>query len=247
MAFTHLSLFSGFGCIDLAAELAGFQTVGQCELEDYPTRVLQKHWPNVSRWRDVRDVTRESVERVGINRVSLVSAGYPCQTFSLAGKQTGDLDLANEFIRIVGELRPTWALGENVYGHLTNGLDDVMCGLENQGYETWAYVLRASDVGAPHERKRVFVVAYAGSEPDIQEDSTAVAERSEWNTRDDDGGRNWGIETGPDWPIHPSGILGTYDGLANRMERSVGLGNGVVVQQVYPILKAIHEQLTLGI
>lgn len=241
MTLTHLSLFSGLGMIDVAAELAGFETVGQCEKEDFQTSVLEKLWPGLPRWRDVHHVTGESVQDAGIQHVTLVSGGYPCTTFSLVGKREGDLTLAKQFVRVIREVRPRWALGENVYGHVTNGLDEVMWMLEAEGYSTWAYINRASDFGAPHQRARVFVVAYSGDEPSAQEDSPVFPIRVEGNAREGDMWRYRQLAARPDWPICPSGILGTNDGLADRVERSKALGGGCVPVQVLPILQAIAD------
>ncbi|MBS6866516.1 MAG: DNA (cytosine-5-)-methyltransferase [Oscillospiraceae bacterium] len=159
---THLSLFSGIGGLDIAAEMAGFTTVGQCEWADYPTKVLERHWPDVPRWRDIRTLTKESFhEKTGMRTVDVVSGGFPCQPFSVAGRRRGKEDdryLWPEMLRVISELRPTWVVGENVAGIVNMALDQVYTDLENEGYAVRALIIPACAVDAPHRRDRCAII-----------------------------------------------------------------------------------------
>lgn len=162
---THLSLFSGIGGLDLAAEWAGIESVGQCEWADYPTKVLEKHWPDVPRWRDIRTLTGDDFyAKTGRRTVDVISGGFPCQPFSVAGKQRGKEDdryLWPEMVRVIAELRPTWVVGENVAGIVNMALDDVLSDLEREGYATRTFLFPAHAVGAPHRRYRTAIVGYS--------------------------------------------------------------------------------------
>jgi DNA-cytosine methyltransferase len=168
---THLSLFSGIGGLDLAAEWAGIRTVGQCEWADYPRAVLEKHWPGLPRWRDIRTLTKESFyEQTGLRTIDVLSGGFPCQPFSVAGKRGGKEDdrfLWPEFLRVIHELHPPWVIGENVPGIINLALDTVLADLEAEGYEVQCFLVPACGVDAPHKRFRVAIVAHtkSGREP----------------------------------------------------------------------------------
>ena len=148
----------------MAAEWAGFKTVGQCEWADYPTKVLEKHWPDVPRWRDIRTLTKDSFyERTGLRTVDVISGGFPCQPFSVAGKHGGTEDdryLWPEMLRVISELQPAWVIGENVPGIINMALDEVLSSLEAKGYEVWTVIIPACGVNAWHKRERVCIMAY---------------------------------------------------------------------------------------
>ena len=166
-SLTHLSLFSGIGGLDLAAEMAGFSTVGQVEWANYPTKVLEKHWPDVPRWRDIHTLTGESFyANTGMRTVDIISGGFPCQPFSVAGKRRGREDdryLWPEMLRVIRELRPRWVVGENVAGIVNMALDQVYIDLENEGYAAQALIIPACGVDAPHRRDRVCIVGWKRS------------------------------------------------------------------------------------
>ena len=157
-----LDLFSGIGGFSIGLEKAGFETVAFCEIEDYPRAVLKRHWPDIPIYRDVRELTGEQLRADGIIP-DVIVGGYPCQPFSLAGVRRGEKDdrhLWPEVRRLVNEIRPTWCIFENVAGHITMGLDEVLSDLEAEDYATRPFVIPAAGVDAPHRRDRVWIVAH---------------------------------------------------------------------------------------
>ena len=154
---THLDLFSGIGGFALAAGWAGYNTIGFCEIEDYPRRVLSKRFSGVPIHGDIRELDG-SVYR----GVSLITGGYPCQPFSAAGKRGGasdDRHLWPQMLRVIKQARPVFVVAENVAGHITLGLDEVLADLESEGYAGRAIVVPACAVNAPHRRDRVWIIA----------------------------------------------------------------------------------------
>ena len=154
-----LDLFSGIGGFSLGLErTGGFETAAFCECEDFPRQVLAKHWPGVPCFPDVRELKGEDI----VGPIDVICGGYPCQPFSQAGQRRGQEDdrhLWPEFSRLVAELRPAWVIGENVAGHISMGLDDVLSDLERQGYACRTFVIPACATGAPHRRDRVWTIA----------------------------------------------------------------------------------------
>ena len=250
-SLTHLSLFSGIGGIDLAAEWAGFETVGQCEFADYPAKILKKHWPDVPRWKDVRDVTATSfLERTRLTAPTLISAGFPCQPHSLVGKRkaSGDeRDLWPELRRVLCELRPRWFLGENVRGLLSSEsgrfFGNILRDLADLGYAVGWCLYGANRVGAIHQRERVFIVAYSpsrgwgGLEADFQDRCPELdpSPMEEWENN----ARHLLHDLGRNVSNPSSGVLRNDDGLSERMDNITALGNTVVPWQAYPILRMI--------
>jgi DNA (cytosine-5)-methyltransferase 1 len=232
------------GGIDLAAEWAGFETVGQCEFADYPTKVLEKHWPDVPRWRDVRDVTIESVrERIG-GRITLLSGGFPCQPHSLAGKRQAscdERDLWGEFARLICEIKPRWVLGENVTGLLSSEsgriFGRILRDLAELGYDVGWCGYPAYAVGGLFAGERIFIIATTSKER-----SECITEKQihRFSTLSPQFQRS--IKVWADgWDISKPVVYRVRHGIPNWMDRIGSLGNAVVPQQVYPILQAIAD------
>lgn len=159
---TCLSLFSGIGCHDYGLRMAGIDIVGQVEIEPMPMAVLEKHFPESTKWRDVREVTTKSVSgRCG--RIDLITGGFPCTDISVAGKGAGikkgtRSGLWREMFRLIRGLRPRWIIIENVPALRTRGADRVFDALERIGYSCRPVVVGAEHCGAPHRRHRVWIV-----------------------------------------------------------------------------------------
>ena len=263
-----LDLFSGIGGFSLGLErTGGFETVAFCEIEPFPRKVLKKHWPEVPCFEDVRKLKGSEV-----GPVDVICGGYPCQPFSTAGKRRGQEDdrhLWPEFARLVDELRPSWVIGENVAGHISMGLDDVLSDLEGQGYTCRTFVIPACAVGASHRRDRCWIVGHANKNTRKQPKSAALNYETEQhdakyfqNVADPASKRQSGQGTSwqpfgstpfeyrkadkpfptVGWPDEPA-ICGADDGISPGMvsNRLAALGNAVVPQIPEMIGRAILE------
>jgi len=160
----HGSLFSGIGGFDLAAQWMGWDNVFHCEWNPFGQKVLHYYWPEAEQF---TDITKSDFTKYA-NRIDILTGGFPCQPYSMAGKRLGKEDerhLWPEMLRAIREIQPTWIVGENVFGLINwNGgmvFDEVQADLEAQGYEVQPYVLPAAAVNAPHRRDRVWFVAHS--------------------------------------------------------------------------------------
>jgi len=158
MALTVGSLFSGIGGLDLGLERAGMEVIWQSEIDPYACKVLAKHWPEVVNHGNIKEINWQEVERPDV-----ICGGYPCQPFSTAGKRRGEEDPRHlwPWVRTaISELRPRYAILENVRGHLSMGGLSVIGELASIGYDAEWRVVSAASVGANHRRDRVIIVAY---------------------------------------------------------------------------------------
>ncbi len=158
----HASLFSGIGGFDLAAEWMGWNNIFNCEIDPFCRKVLNYYWPNTISYEDIRK-TDFTIHR---GNVDILTGGFPCQPFSVAGKRKGNEDdryLWPEMLRAIRETSPLFVVGENVSGLLSSGggvvFEQVLSDLENEGYEVQTVILPAAGVNAPHRRDRVWIVA----------------------------------------------------------------------------------------
>lgn len=213
-----VSLFSGIGGFDLGLERAGIETVLQVEIDPFCRQVLARHWPDVRRIADVRDVTGEDC-----SGVQVLFGGPPCQPAALQGKRLGDQDdrwLWPEALRIAEEHDFDYCLFENPIGIVTIGLREVVSTLRDIGYVVpRPRVIRACGVGASHVRQRVFILAYA--------DRLGLEGGIDFWPRI---GTEAFSPPSPRWDVSPPYVCRGADGIPQRMERLKALGNAVVPQ-----------------
>lgn len=261
-----LDLFSGIGGFSLGLErTGGFETVAFCEIEEYPRKILAKHWPEVPIYEDVRSLDAVQLQADGIS-VDVITAGFPCQDISLAGKGAG-IDgersgLWSEVARLTGELRPRYVILENVAALLGRGLGHVLGDLAEIGYDAEWHCIPASAIGAPHRRDRWWCVAYPDEKRGngrateygavrrqiitrdcfIPDHDAAIGARERANgmephARPD--GRHYSAGRGR-WPTEPD-VGRVAHGVSRRVDRLKGLGNAVVPQIPELIGRAILE------
>ncbi len=241
-----LDLFSGVGCFSLGLELTnGFETVAFCEVDPYCRKVLAKHWPKVPCYEDVRYLTADALARDGVGPIDIICGGFPCQDVSHAGTGAG-LDgersgLWREFHRLIGEIRPRFAIVENVAALLDGGMGTVCGDLADIGYDAEWSTVSACSLGAPHMRQRVFIVAYPNGIDGRERvrNSAARQIRPLQEIYSLEGARARVRARMAD----PSSLYGGADGLADGMDRNHAVGNSIY----WPIPKLIGKAILASI
>ena len=250
MTLKLLDLFSGIGGFSYAAEkiVGGFSTTQFVELDSYCQKVLRKHWPEVPIHADITTFTAEP------GMFDVITAGFPCQDLSSAGKQRGlqaeRSGLFYEVIRLARELRPQFVLFENVGNLLShqNGetFQEVLFQIAKAGFDAEWAVIPASDVGACHQRKRIWIIAHANHQGLQRRESVFVPEHSiQWVA----GAGNSQLLSA-DWRTYVSepALRRGDDGLSGRVDRLKALGNSIVPQvAAIPLqrIKGLSQNLTL--
>lgn len=285
----HVDLFSGIGGFALAAKWAGFTTTQFVEIDSFCQKVLTKNFPDIPIHDDIKTFTTSA-------KIDLLTGGFPCQPFSVAGKRKGKSDdryMWPEMLRVICSASPTYVLIENVTGIISIALDDILLDLERERYATRIFVLPASAAQAPHKRERVWIIANRHgkrcdmwcdtwekrfSQENINRNVQAI--QSEWeklkpqswknfnaqnwlaNTDSIAGeqtnsktkpikktgnawmgysGQNRSTTSESHWQENQPPIPGMDDGLPFRLDRNKALGNAIVPQIAYPILKIIYD------
>jgi DNA (cytosine-5)-methyltransferase 1 len=226
-----LDLFSGIGGFSLGLHWAGFRTIAFCERDLFCRAVIARHWPGIPIYADIRGFSASGM------RPDLVCGGFPCQDVSLAGRGAGLLGarsgLWSEMARVIEECRPRWVVAENVPGLRSRGADRVIADLATVGYQSWPLVVGAVHAGAPHLRRRVFVLARrlaadaGGARLEVrQPDAASAPPRLPAERR--------GL-----WAAEP-GVRRVDDGFPGRVDRVRALGNAVVPALAAMIGRAIR-------
>ena len=234
-----LDLFSGIGGFSLGLERAGMTTVAFCEIEEYPRKVLAKHWPNVPIYEDVRDVTAERLRADGIS-IDTISAGFPCQPYSVAGHRRGSddpRDMVSPMLRLVKEIEPAWFMGENTQGFIDTGLDAMCDELEQLGYSTRTCSLPSCVAGLPTMERHVWIIATTSSKR-LERFWEITMQIIEDGTKEFQGSDPRGFNR---WNLSKTRVCGVGERISDRSHRLKALGNAVPPRIPEIIGRAIME------
>ena len=238
MGFKHISLFSGIGGFEYAAQQMGWTNIASCEINPFGRRVLEYYWPEAYHHDDIKTLTKEKLEYEIQNRFGskyrtgpiILTGGFPCQPFSVAGKRKGTADdrhLWPEMLRVIREISPDWIVGENVRGIVTwdGGLvfEQVQLDLEAEGYKVFPVILPACSVNAPHRRERIWFVAYKNSNSNGWGSEQRQEESGFGEFGDSGAGNNVGLRTNDEESgiVTDSSFIGCDNRSDNREKRHV--------------------------
>lgn len=241
-----LDLFSGIGGFSLGLERAGMRTVAFCEIDPFCRQILEKHWPDVPRYDDIRTLTADRLRSDGV-AADVICGGFPCQDISSAGLKVGITGkrsgLWAEYARLICELRPRYVIVENVSALLARGIDRVLGDLAEIGYDAEWHCISAADLGALHSRERIWIIAYphdqgkpVGPKHDEARRLSALrpAHPQCWIQPialhlARAGRQQESISWDRVWPDEDSPLgMGVDDGIPQRLDRLGRLGNAVV-------------------
>lgn len=225
----HLDLFSGIGGFALAVKwVGGIETVAFSEIDPFCCKVLEKNFPGIKNYGDVRNVTEKEAW--------LVTGGFPCQPFSVAGRKRGKNDdryIWPEMFRVIQQTKPTWIICENAFNFVNMELEQTLIDLESEGYETQTFVIPAVGVEAPHRRSRIWVVANTNIEG-------LEGWKEYWKSKEELLTRKVSGSKPAIWKPEPE--LGRVaNGIPNRVDRLKGLGNSIVPQLAQFLIQTIKD------
>ena len=226
---THFDLFSGIGGFALAAKWAGFETIGFSEIEPHANKVLVKNFPTIKNYGDVRNVPRIKCD--------IITGGFPCQPFSVAGKRGGAADvrfLWPSMLDVIKKCQPAWVIGENVAGIVSMELPRIIADLECIGFNAQSFIIPACAVGCFHVRERVWIIAHNSKKRGARRCPEAL-QRQQILQRLENGGRVEDFRKRPD-EISPQLCSG-----GNGLSAELGsYGNAIVPEVAFQILKNIR-------
>ena len=256
-----LDLFSGIGGFSLGLEWAGMSTLAMCEKDPYCRKILAKHWPHLTIHEDIRNLDGNQYA----DSIDVVCGGFPCQPFSVAGKQRGSDDdryLWPEMLRVIQESRPRWVIGENVLGFINMALDDVQADLEREHYTVRKFVLPAVAVDAHHRRDRCFIISYRREAQSLAYSNDTRIQGSEKPRSHEEIGKESNdqhvercgrssvrlsnTQRQTCWLPEPR-VCRVAHGVPNRVDRIKGLGNAVVpqlIQAIGELVLAADKEMT---
>lgn len=236
------------GGFELAASWLNWENVFQVEIDKFCQKVLEKNFPNVKKYGDIREF--DGTKYRGF--IDILTGGFPCQGFSVAGKQRGKSDpgwLWPEMFRVIWEVQPSWVVGENVPGIIRMALEDICFALEGEGYEVQPFIIPSASIGSWDKRDRVWIIAYnnrfrCNNEQKGQiktlQNKIRITEAKKQGRRkqqcriiESDWLRNW-IEVASELCRSAARVL-------NRMDRIKALGNSINPHVAFEIFKAIEQ------